>query len=222
MKIRISPSILNCDIGRLADELAVVAGADRIHIDVMDNHFVPNLTWGLPIVQAAKKYTEVPLEAHLMIEDPDRWALGYAEEGCQMVTFHLEAATAPITLARELRSGGAKVGIAVRPATPVESLLDFLDEFDMVLVMTVEPGFGGQKFLPQVLSKTRTLRRAVAEAGLPTEIQVDGGINRQTIIRAAQAGVDNFVVGSALYGSRDPAAEVHILRELAAEHCSVA
>ncbi len=218
MKLRISPSILNADMGRLADELATVATSDRVHVDVMDNHFVPNLTWGLPIVEAARNSTKLPIEAHLMIEDPDRWAPQYADAGCQMVTFHEEAARAPVSLARVLRRSGAKVGIAVRPLTPIAPILDFIDEFDMVLVMTVEPGFGGQKFLTQCLSKTRELSRVVRENQLDTEIQVDGGVNRETIAEAAAAGADNFVVGSALFSCEDRPAEIASLREIAAEN----
>ena len=217
MKLRISPSILNCDIGRLADELATVDTSDRIHVDGMDNHFVPNLSWGLPVVEAAKKSTTVPIEAHLMIEDPDRWAPGYADAGCEMVTFHQEAAQAPVRLARLLRERGSKAGIAIRPITPVEPILEYIDEFDLVLVMTVEPGFGGQKFLPEALGKATKLREAVSAAGLATEIQVDGGVNRDTIAEAAAAGANNFVVGSALFATEIRGEEIQILRQIARE-----
>ena len=217
MKLRISPSILNCDMGRLADELATVDTSDRIHVDVMDNHFVPNLSWGLPVVEAARKSTTVPIEAHLMIEDPDRWAPGYADAGCEMVTFHQEAAQAPVRLARLLRERGAKAGIAIRPITPVEPILEYIDEFDLVLVMTVEPGFGGQKFLPEALGKATKLREAVSAAGLATEIQVDGGVNRDTIAEAAAAGANNFVVGSALFATENRGEEIQILRQIARE-----
>lgn len=217
MHLRISPSILNADIGHLAAELQKVDNSDRIHVDVMDGHFVPNLSWGLPVVEAARANTKVPIEAHLMIEDPDRWAPGYADAGCEMVTFHAEAAAAPIRLARQLRSQGAKVGLAVKPATPVDQYLPYLDEFDMVLVMTVEPGFGGQKFLPSVLHKATELRRYAAENGLDLEIQVDGGVNRETIRQAVGAGADNFVVGSALFGHADPHEEVDVLRQIASQ-----
>lgn len=217
MDIKISPSILNCDLGVLREQLGLIDNADRIHVDVMDNHFVPNLSWGLPIVEAAKANTAVPIESHLMIENPDRWALGYVEAGSEMVTVHAEAAQAPIRLARELRAAGAKAGIAFKPATPIDSYLDFLDDFDMFLIMTVEPGFGGQKFLPEVLGKVRLLRRLITENNLDIEIQVDGGINRDTVQIAAAAGVNNFVAGSAVFGSADPHEEVAILRRLAEE-----
>lgn len=218
MKLRISPSILNCDMGRLADELATVDTSDRIHVDVMDNHFVPNLSWGLPVVEAAKKSTTVPIEAHLMIEDPDRWAPGYADAGCEMVTFHQEATQAPVRLSRLLRERGTKAGIAIRPITPVEPILEYIDEFDLVLVMTVEPGFGGQKFLPEALGKATKLREAVSAAGLATEIQVDGGVNRDTIAEAAAAGANNFVVGSALFATENRGEEIQILRQIAREN----
>lgn len=215
MNVKISPSILNCDVAHLADELAAVSNADRIHVDVMDNHFVPNLSWGLPIVEAAKGSSELPIDSHLMIADPDRWALGYAEAGSSVVTFHVEAAQAPIRLARELRAIGCKAGLALRPATDVRPYLDLLDEFDLLLVMTVEPGFGGQKFLPQTMAKVKLLRETIDQRQLDLEIQVDGGVNRQTIAVAAAAGADNYVVGSALYGSADPHAEVVALRDIA-------
>ncbi|WP_350257356.1 ribulose-phosphate 3-epimerase [Scrofimicrobium sp. R131] len=218
MQIRISPSVLNCDMGRFREELQSIDNADRVHVDVMDNHFVPNLSWGLPIVEAAKQSTEVPIEAHLMIENPDRWARSFADAGCEMVTFHSEAAGAPIRLARELRGAGAKVGLAFKPASAIEPYLDFLDEFDMFLIMTVEPGFGGQKFLPQVLSKTRKLRQLVDQSGIELDIQVDGGINRETVVTAAEAGVNNFVAGSSVFTCADHRGEVDILRRLAQEH----
>lgn len=215
MKLKISPSILNCDIANLSRELDLVGNADRIHVDIMDGHFVPNLSWGVPVAAAVAQATPVPVDAHLMIEDPDRWAMEYAGAGAELVNFHIEAAKAPIRLARQLRGAGVKAGMALRPATPVEPYLEWLEEFDLVLVMTVEPGFGGQSFLPQTLAKVRKLRAAINERGLTTEIQVDGGINRETIALAAEAGADNFVAGSAIYQAEDPHAEVAKLRELA-------
>ena len=155
----IHPSILSADFSHLAEELQRISGADAAHVDVMDNHFVPNLTLGLPAVERLQAVSPIPLDLHLMIDDPDRWAPAYAEAGCASVTFHAEAAAAPVKLARELRAAGAKAGLAVRPATPVEPYLDLLAELDMLLIMTVEPGFGGQKFLDVTLPK---LRRAAA------------------------------------------------------------
>jgi ribulose-phosphate 3-epimerase len=215
VSIVISPSILSSDFSDLRGELAKIADADFAHVDVMDNHFVPNLTLGLPVVERIVAASPVPVDAHLMITEPDRWAPAYAEAGCASVTFHAEAAAAPVRLARELRSAGARAGIALRPATPVEPYLDLLDEFDMILVMTVEPGFGGQPFLEATLPKIRRLRAAIAGAGKDVWVQVDGGISRSTIERAADAGANVFVAGSAVYNAEDASAEIEALRELA-------
>jgi ribulose-phosphate 3-epimerase len=215
--LQISPSILTADFARLADELGRIADADWAHVDVMDNHFVPNLTLGLPVVESLVKASPVPIDTHLMIEEPDRWAPAYAEAGARNVTFHLEAAHAPVRLAREIRRLGARAGVALRPATPVEPILDLLGEFDMILVMTVEPGFGGQKFLEACLPKVRRAREAVSRSGLDVWVQVDGGVSAETIARCAEAGADVFVAGSAVYGADDAAAEIARLRELAAK-----
>jgi len=216
VSIVISPSILNSDFSDVRGELAKIAGADYAHVDVMDNHFVPNLTLGLPVVEAILRVTPVPVDAHLMIEDPDRWAPAYAEAGCASVTFHAEAAAAPVKLARELRAQGARAGLALRPATAIEPYLDLLPEFDMILVMTVEPGFGGQSFIDGTLPKISRTRKAIQDAGLDVWVQVDGGVSRSTIERAADAGANVFVAGSAVYKAEDAAAEVQALRDLAA------
>ena len=218
MSAVISPSILNCDFGHLADELAKISNADFAHVDIMDNHFVPNLALGLPLAEAAVKSSPIPVDAHLMIEDPDRWAPVYAELGCESVTFHAEAAQAPIRLAREIRAMGRRAGLALRPATGIEPYLDILGEFDMILVMTVEPGFGGQPFIEAMMPKVSRTRRAIEAAGLDVWIQVDGGVSRSTIEKAAEAGANNFVAGSAVYKADDAAAEVDFLRSLAAKH----
>jgi len=218
MSVVISPSILNCDFGHFADELARISTADYVHVDVMDNHFVPNLALGLPLVEAAVHASPVPVDAHLMIEDPDRWAPVYAEAGCASVTFHAEAASAPLRLAREIRAQGRRVGLALRPATGVEPYVDILGEFDMILVMTVEPGFGGQSFIESMMPKVSRTRKAIRDAGLDVWVQVDGGVSRSTIEKAAQAGANNFVAGSAVYRAEDAAAEVEALRQLAAPH----
>ena len=215
MPALINPSILSADFANLERDLGRIANADYVHVDVMDNHFVPNLTLGVPVVTRLAQVSPVPLDLHLMIEDADRWAPAYAEAGATSVTFHLEAAQAPVRLARELRSGGARVGVALRPATPVEPLLDLLDEIDMILVMTVEPGFGGQSFIEGTLPKIRRARAAIDEARAATWIQVDGGVARGTIARIAAAGANVFVAGSAVYGADDPAAEIDALRALA-------
>ena len=214
MTVQINPSILSADPANLEAELARIATADAAHVDVMDGHFVPNLTLGLPVVTRLAQVSPVPLDVHLMIDDADRWAPQYADAGAASVTFHLEATQAPVRLARELRSGGVRAAVAVRPATPVEPLLDLLGEFDMVLVMTVEPGFGGQSFIDGTLPKVRRLRQAVGSDG-PVRVQVDGGVSRTTIARIARAGADVFVAGSAVYGADDPAAEIAALRALA-------
>ncbi|GAA2116949.1 ribulose-phosphate 3-epimerase [Kocuria atrinae] len=216
----IHPSILSADFSHLAEELQRISNADAAHVDVMDNHFVPNLTLGLPVVESLQKVSPVPLDMHLMIEDPDRWAPAYAEAGCASVTFHAEAATAPIKLARELRVAGARAGLAVRPATPIEPYIDLLPELDMLLIMTVEPGFGGQKFLDVTLPKLRRAAQAVKAHGGTVALQVDGGVTEETIVRAAEAGADTFVAGSAVYGKEDPAAAIDALRETARAHQS--
>lgn len=215
--MRITPSILNADLARLADEVARISGADAVHVDVMDNHFVPNLTLGLPVVESLRRATALMLDIHLMIEDPDRWAPAYAEAGAESVTFHVEAAKAPIRLARELRAKGARASIALKPATPIEPFADLLDEADMVLLMTVEPGFGGQKFLDLVLPKIRRTRQLLGDR--PIWLQVDGGVSVETIGRCAEAGADTFVAGSAVYNAADPNEMVARLRDLAAEAC---
>jgi ribulose-phosphate 3-epimerase len=213
--VQISPSILNSDFADLRGELGRIATADWAHVDVMDGHFVPNLTLGLPVVERIVAVSPVPVDCHLMIEDPDRWAPAYAEAGAGSVTFHAEAAGAPVRLARELRRRGARAGVAVKPATPLGGLLDLLPEIDMLLVMTVDPGFGGQEFLDVCLPKIAEARRAIAGSGLDVWLQVDGGISADTIGRAAEAGADMFVAGSAVYGADDAAAAIDELRRLA-------
>ncbi len=210
----IHPSILSADFGDLAGELArlAAAGAEMAHVDVMDNHFVPNLTLGLPVVQRLAALDSIPLDCHLMIADPDRWAPGYAEAGAASVTFHVEAASAPVRLARELRANGARAAVAISPATPVSAVQHLLGEVDMVLVMTVEPGFGGQAFLDLTLPKVADLRARAERDGLDLQVQVDGGVSGDTIERAASAGADVFVAGSAVFGADDTGAAVSALR----------
>lgn len=214
---QISPSILSADFARLADEAEAVTGADWLHVDVMDGHFVPNLTIGEPVVEALGKVTGIPLDCHLMIEDPDRWAPRYVDAGARSVTFHAEAAAAPVRLAREIRALGARASMALKPATPVELYEDLLPELDMLLVMTVEPGFGGQAFLDIMLPKIRRARQLMDKHGLEMWLQVDGGVAASTIEQCAEAGADVFVAGSSVYGTGDPAAAVRGLRRQAEE-----
>ncbi|MBW3640884.1 MAG: ribulose-phosphate 3-epimerase [Actinobacteria bacterium] len=217
-RAQISPSLLSADFARLADDLAKIdKAADWAHVDIMDNHFVPNLTLGLPVVEAMLKVTDLPIDCHLMIEDPDRWAPAYAEAGAKSVTFHIEAAAAPIRLARDLRAAGARAGMALKPATPVEPYFDLFGEIDMLLVMTVEPGFGGQSFLDVVLPKLRRCAEAIRGRELDVWLQVDGGVSAETIERCAEAGADVFVAGSAVYGKDDPAAAIEGLRAQASK-----
>lgn len=212
----IAPSILAADFARLSDEVAAVAGADWLHVDVMDNHFVPNLTLGLPVVESLLKVTDIPMDCHLMIDHPERWAPPYAEAGAYNVTFHAEATDNPVGVARDIRAAGAKAGLSVKPGTPLEPYLEILREFDTLLVMSVEPGFGGQKFIPEVLAKVSTVRRLVDAGELTIVVEIDGGINADTIEAAAEAGVDCFVAGSAVYSAEDPAEAVRRLRRQAA------
>ena len=220
--MRINPSILAADFARMAEELARIANADLVHVDVMDNHFVPNLTFGPQMVERIAATSPIPLDVHLMIDDPARWAPGYAALGAHSVTFHVEAARDAgndiVSVARALRSAGSRAGLAVKPGTPVEPYLDLLPEFDQLLVMTVEPGFGGQSFMAEVMPKVAAARAAVAGSGLDVWIQVDGGITRDTIALAADSGADTFVAGSAVFRAVDPADEIEVLREAARNH----
>ena len=217
MSVRINPSILAADFVNLQQEIERVASADFVHVDVMDNHFVPNLTFGLQMVEAIQRVSPIPLDVHLMIDDPDRWAPGYAEAGAFSVTFHAEAAKDAVALARRLRSIGARAGIALKPDTDVSPFIDLLAEFDQVLVMTVEPGFGGQSFLESAMPKLERLRAAVRTSGLDVWLQVDGGITEETIVTAASAGADTFVAGSSVFHG-EPLDNIAALRAAASAH----
>jgi ribulose-phosphate 3-epimerase len=221
MAVQISPSILAADFARLADEAAAVPNADWLHVDVMDYHFVPNLTLGLPVVEALLKATTIPLDCHLMIEDPDRWAPTYAEAGAGSVTIHAEAAQSPLRTLREIRDRGARAGLAFNPVTSVEPYADLLSSVDMLLMMTIEPGFGGQKFMDMVLPKIRRARQLIEGHGGEIWLQVDGGVDVGTIERCAEAGADVFVAGTAVYGADDPEKAVNALRAQAARASAV-
>ncbi|WP_382305646.1 ribulose-phosphate 3-epimerase [Herbiconiux sp. UC225_62] len=218
MVLRINPSILAADFANLETELGRIANADLAHVDVMDNHFVPNLTIGLPVVERLQQVSPIPLDLHLMIEDPARWAPLYAETGAFSVTFHAEATSDPVAVARSLRERGARAGIAIKPGTAIEPYLELLPEFDLVLVMTVEPGFGGQSFMASTMPKLGRLSEAVKTSGLDVWMQVDGGINDDTIAIAAETGANTFVAGSSVFGAESAAAQVDHLRSLAARH----
>ncbi|MCW4459532.1 ribulose-phosphate 3-epimerase [Microbacterium sp. MPKO10] len=218
MATRINPSILSADFVNMERDLGRIADADLVHVDVMDNHFVPNLTFGLQMVQRVQEVSPLPLDVHLMIDDPDRWAPDYAETGAFSVTFHAEAATDPVALARRLREIGARAGIALKPGTDPEPYLDLLSEFDQLLVMTVEPGFGGQSFKRDMMPKLQAVRAAAERSGLDLWLQVDGGISLETIEVAAENGADTFVAGSSVFNAADPADQIRMLRERAAAH----
>ena len=217
--MHIHPSILSADFANFALELSKLNAADAVHVDVMDNHFVPNLTFGLGVVEALRKVTTLPLDAHLMIADPERWAPPYAEFA-ESVTFHLEASKNPLALAREIRALGAKACIAIKPNTPVQSLVELLPELDMVLIMTVEPGFGGQGLIPETLQKVAQARGEIRASGLDIALQVDGGVTEDNIAQLAALGANVFVAGSAVFKNPDRDAQILKLRELAKAHAS--
>lgn len=211
----IAPSILAADFSRLGEDIAAIPDADWIHVDIMDGHFVPNLSFGYDVTAAVNRVTDKPLDVHLMIENPEQWVDKYIDAGADCVIFHVEATDDHVSLAKHIRSKGVRAGFSLRPGTPIEDFLPDLEHFDEVLVMSVEPGFGGQSFMPDQLDKVRTLRKVIDERGLDLIIEIDGGISESTIGQAAEAGVDAFVAGSAVYGKPDPNGAVLTLRELA-------
>ncbi|CAB4620896.1 unannotated protein [freshwater metagenome] len=218
MTVRINPSILSADFANMAHDLARIDNADFAHVDVMDNHFVPNLTFGPQMVERIKSTSPIPLDVHLMIADQDRWAPGYAELGAESVTLHIEATRDPVATAAVIRSIGSRVGLALKPATHFSDVEEIAHHFDQILVMTVEPGFGGQKFMTDQMDKVRAVAAFRATTGTDFWIQVDGGVDALTIELAAEAGADTFVAGSAVYGADNPAFAIENLRRIAREH----
>ena len=215
MSVRIHPSILSADFVNFERDFATIGNSDSIHVDVMDGHFVPNITFGLPMVQRMQQIAARPLDVHLMIENVDTLAERYADTGVASVTFHVEASSEPVALARRIRATGAKAAIAVKPGTSLDSILENLSEYDMVLVMTVEPGFGGQALIESTLEKVAQARAAIDSSGLEILLEVDGGIDSSNIARVAAHGADTFVAGSAVFKAHDRNAEIEILRNLA-------
>lgn len=213
MSIRIAPSILAADFANLESEMAQVSTADLLHVDVMDGHFVPNLTLGIPVVKRLAEVSPLPLDVHLMIEDPDRWAPRYAELGAASVTFHFEVASDSRQCAADIRSTGARAAVAIKPGTPVDAVMDLLEDVDMVLVMTVEPGFGGQAFMPETLPKLTALKAAAEQAGTALWLQVDGGISVETAPDVVAAGADTLVAGSSVFGLADRAEAIQSIRD---------
>lgn len=218
--MHIHPSILSADYANFESDLKSISSADAAHVDVMDNHFVPNLTFGLGLVQALKRVSDLPLDIHLMIENPERWAPEYASAGAESVTFHLEASSDPIWLARELKKLGAKSAIAIKPNTAVEDVIELLPEIDMLLIMTVEPGFGGQPLIQSTLSKISQARDEIRNSGLEIALQVDGGVTEDNIGELAKLGADVFVAGSAVFKNPDRNEQISELRALAKAHAS--
>jgi ribulose-phosphate 3-epimerase len=215
MSARINPSILSADFANFESEFASIDHADFIHVDVMDNHFVPNLTFGLPMVARMQQITPKPLDVHLMISNVDNWAAGYAEAGCFSVTFHAEASENPVALAKSLRAIGARAGLAIKPGTDLDDYLEVLAEFDQLLIMTVEPGFGGQSLIESTLNKVTRARRRIDADALDIWLQVDGGIDEANISRVAEHGADTFVAGSAVFKAADRNLQIDNLRSLA-------
>ncbi|EEI16629.1 ribulose-phosphate 3-epimerase [Corynebacterium lipophiloflavum] len=213
--IYIAPSILAADYAALGEDVRKVSNADLIHVDIMDGHFVPNLSFGPDVTKAVNGVTDKFLDMHLMIEQPEKWFASYVDAGGDRLVFHVEATSDHVAAAKAAHELGAEAGFAIKPGTPIEPYLDDLEHVEEVMIMSVEPGFGGQKFMPEVLDKVRLLRSRIAEDGLSTIIAIDGGIAAATIAQAAAAGVESFVAGSAVFGADDPAAAVDELRRLA-------
>lgn len=212
--VKISPSVLACDLSRLADEVAVIeaAGAEMAHLDVMDGVFVPNMSFGMPVIEALKKHSKIIFDVHLMIVNPEKYADRFIDAGADIVTFHYEATEDPAKLLDNIRARGVKAAISVKPATPAEAIFPLLDKCDMVLVMTVEPGYGGQSFMPDMLPKIKAIREEITRRGLDVDIEVDGGINAKTAELVKEAGANVLVAGSSVFCAPDRAAAIEALR----------
>lgn len=216
LKIKVSPSLLSCDFLNLGDEIkrAQTSGSDMIHFDVMDGAFVNNISFGIPILMAAKKAVTIPLDVHLMINEPIRYVKAFAEAGADIITFHIEACSDVFATINEIKKYGKKVGISVKPSTPVNEVFKYIELVDMVLIMTVEPGFGGQSFIYDTIDKIKFLRKYCDELSQKVDIQVDGGINNDTISNVIEAGANVIVSGSYLFNSKDMAAEISKIKSL--------
>ncbi len=221
--VEIVPSILSADFTRLGEGISCVAngGATMLHLDVMDGHFVPNFTIGPPVVQSIRKFTKMTLDVHLMITDPDKYAPMFIEAGADQVSIHQEVCPHLDRALRNIQSEGALAGVVINPSTPVATLDDVLDIVDFVLIMSVNPGFGGQSFIPRALHKVRTLARLRAERGLPFKIEIDGGVSMKNLSDVVRAGVDWVVAGSSVFHTADPAATVSQMREMAKDAMSL-
>jgi ribulose-phosphate 3-epimerase len=217
-KVRIAPSVLSADLGRLKDQLAAATagGADWLHVDVMDGRFVPNLTFGAPLIKALRKLSDLPLDVHLMVVEPERYIAEYADLGCSVFTFHPEATVHAQRHLAAIRERGMKAGLALNPSTPVEAISEVLGDLDLLLIMSVNPGFGGQRYIPASTAKIRRARALLDRAPAPVTLEVDGGIAADTITAAWQAGADTFVAGQAVFGQADPADAIRTLRRACA------
>lgn len=211
---KISPSVLACDLSNLAEEVAVIerAGADMVHLDVMDGLFVPNMSFGMPVIEALRKKSGMVFDVHLMIVNPENYAERFIDAGADIVTFHLEASQDPAALLDKIRARGVKAAVSIKPATPASAVFSLLEKCDMVLVMTVEPGYGGQSLIPDTLKKVAELREEITRRGLNVDIQVDGGINPNNAKDAVAAGANVLVAGSSVFKAEDRRAAIEALR----------